>query len=100
MNKEELEKQREETKQESLEEENFTLMEKELIKEAKKVWKESHPNPIEMALFGAEWQAERMYSEEEVKSFLDRYRSQFRIDKNVDIKQSDFIQWFEKFKKK
>ena len=49
---------------------------------------------------GAKWQAERMYSEEEVKSFLDRYRSQFRMDKNVDIKQSDFIQWFEQFKKK
>jgi hypothetical protein len=49
---------------------------------------------------GAKWQAERSYSEEEVKSFLDRYRSQFRMDKNVDIKQSDFIQWFNKFKKK
>jgi hypothetical protein len=41
-----------------------------------------------------------MYSEEEVKSFLDRYRSQFRMDKNIDVKQSDFIQWFEQFKKK
>jgi hypothetical protein len=49
---------------------------------------------------GSKWQAERSYSEEEVKSFLDRYRSQFRMDKNVDIKQSDFIQWFNKFKKK
>jgi translation initiation factor 2 beta subunit (eIF-2beta)/eIF-5 len=49
---------------------------------------------------GAKWQAERMYSEEEVKSFLDRYRSQFRMDKNINIKQSDFIQWFEQFKNK
>jgi hypothetical protein len=48
---------------------------------------------------GAKWQAEKMYSEEEVKSFLDRYRSQFRMDKNIDVKQSDFIQWFEQFKK-
>jgi len=43
---------------------------------------------------------ERMYSQEEVKYFLDRYRSQFRMDKNIDVKQSDFTQWFEKFKKK
>jgi hypothetical protein len=40
-----------------------------------------------------------MYSEEEVKSFLDRYRSQFRMDKNVNIQQGDFIQWFNKWKK-
>jgi hypothetical protein len=49
---------------------------------------------------GANYQAERMYSQEEVKSFLDRYRSQFRTDKNIDVKQSDFIKWFEKLKKK
>jgi Cft2 family RNA processing exonuclease len=45
-------------------------------------------------------QDKNKYSEEEVKSFLDRCRSQFRMDKNVDIKQSDFIQWFEQYKKK
>jgi hypothetical protein len=48
----------------------------------------------------AQEQNKKMYSEEEVKSFLDRYRSQFRMDKNINIKQSDFIQWFEQFKKK
>ena len=38
-----------------------------LIEEAKKLWDESHPNPIEMALFGAKWQAKQdknKYSEE------------------------------------
>jgi hypothetical protein len=49
---------------------------------------------------GAKYQAAIMYSEEEVKSFLDRYRSQFRMEKNVNIQQGDFIQWFNKFKKK
>ena len=43
---------------------------------------------------------EPTYSEEEVNFFLNRYRSQFRMDRNVDVKQGDFIQWFDKYKKK
>ena len=87
-------------------------MEKETLEEAAEFWdakqsilefEKSHSStdrPFAKAFItGAEWQAERMYSEEEVKSFLDRYRSQFRMDKNIDVKQSDFIQWFEQFKK-
>jgi len=84
-------------------------MEKETLEEvATKVLNTKYPyhRPTDagywkdMFISGVNYQAERSYSEEEVKSFLDRYRSQFRMDKNVDIKQSDFIQWFNKFKKK
>jgi hypothetical protein len=52
------------------EEANFTKLENDLIKEAKKVWQESHPNPIEMAIFGAKYVQERMFSEEEVRKLL------------------------------
>lgn len=58
-------------KQETLEENSFTPLEKELIKKAKKVWQKSHPNPIEMTLFGAKWQQERSYSEKEIEMLLE-----------------------------
>jgi hypothetical protein len=47
---------------------------------------------------GAKWQAERMYSEEEV---LDIFHEWFcyQIDEDVEIKLS-FQKWFEQFKKK
>ena len=67
----------------------FTLIEKELIEEAKKLWQESHPNPIEMALFGAKWQQERMYSEEEVLELL---RKAHFVEQNIE-------EWFKQFKK-
>lgn len=61
--------------------------EKNIIEEAKKIWDELHPNPIEMALFGAKWQQEQdnnKYSEEEVLEIIDslfhQYASSFRID--------------------
>ena len=82
--------------QETLEENSFTLLEKELIKEAKKVWKEAHPNPIEMALFGAEWQQERSYSEEDMKlSFEAGIRKAHSPKKHNEV----WLEWFEQFKK-
>jgi hypothetical protein len=67
---------------------------------AKKLWKESAPNPIEMAIFGADWQAERMYSEEEVKKLLlsckDRFGGAGLEDYTPD---SNVIKWFEQIKK-
>lgn len=83
--------------------------EENIIEEAKKIWDELHPNPIEMALFGAKWQQKKcekdldahldvaktlwlqvvkenkkMYSEEEVLEIIDslfhQYASSFRID--------------------
>jgi hypothetical protein len=52
---------------------------------------------------GAKWQAERMYSEEEVYELLLKHQSAYRsvvrntspLDWSFDIKQ-----WFEQFKKK
>lgn len=79
-----------------VEESTFTSIENELIKKDKKVWEESHPNPIEMALFGAKWQAERMYSEEEVHKILGSYSA----NKEVFSHKYTYNKWFEQFKKK
>jgi len=72
-------------------------MKQELIEEAKKLWEESHPNPIEMALFGAKWQAERMYSEEEVLELLHK-RMIYTLGE--EYKKETTLKWFEQFKKK
>ena len=83
--------------QETLEENSFTLLEKELIKEAKKVWKEAHPNPIEMALFGAKWQQERLYTEEEVVNIAKLSYNNARVA--TGNHEVSFNMWFEQFKK-
>jgi hypothetical protein len=49
---------------------------------------------------GAKWQAERMYSEEEVFQFFEKYREDFPIHRNIQVLPSLFEQWFEQFKKK
>lgn len=95
---------KEESKQKTLKEENFTLMEKELIKEAKKVWKEFHPNPIEMALFGAKWKEEISYSEEEVKKIaFDFYycmSKKMNVSENlISENATNLEEWFETIKK-
>jgi hypothetical protein len=46
---------------------------------------------------GAEWQAEKMYSEEEVLEIFSEWFC-YQIDEDVEIKLS-FQQWFNKFKK-
>jgi hypothetical protein len=46
---------------------------------------------------GAEWQSERMYSEEEVLSMLRSFDSNFNQD---ELKESILKKWFEQFKKK
>lgn len=116
-------------KQETLEEDNFTLIEKELIKEAKKVWRELHPNPVEMALFGAKWQLENMpiqilnvdnvyariengvviieenekrYSEKDLReAFIAGGNSQIEDDDAYGSAYIKYMEkWFKKFKKK
>lgn len=99
------------------EESTSTSIENELIKEAKKVWEESHPNPIEMALFGAKWQQEQdknKYSEEEPKLTLDLTKAEARglltcilrtSAKGTDLDVGEMIEdklyeWLEQFKKK
>ena len=44
---------------------------------------------------GAEWQAERMYSEEEVKQIIDA-----TLIEHSDFVLADIPEWFEQFKKK
>jgi hypothetical protein len=46
---------------------------------------------------GAKWQAERMYSEEEVLELL---HSRMRYTLGEDYKEMTTIEWFEQFKKK
>ena len=52
-------------------------------------------NEIEKAFeLGAKWQAERMYSEEEVLEIL------FELSCNNDTDKEEVEEWFEQFKKK
>ena len=44
---------------------------------------------------GAKWQAERMYSEEEVKQIIDKTLIEYS-----DFVLADILYWFEQFKKK
>jgi len=51
--------------------------------------------------FGAEWQAERMYSEEEMKDMLEQTIEKFYKHRYSDKTKSEMKElWFEQFKKK
>jgi hypothetical protein len=58
-------------------------------------WKEK-----ESFIEGAEWQQERMYSEEEVLQMLFKFTNQFDLQKNIEITAEMQKEWFEQFKKK
>jgi hypothetical protein len=45
-------------------------------------------------------QAERMYSEEEVRELFKQYKEEFSIYRNLQILNAQFEEWFEKLKKK
>ena len=49
---------------------------------------------------GAKWQAERMYSEEEVQVKLYECLGHFAQKHNIIINGNEIDQWFEQFKKK
>jgi hypothetical protein len=49
---------------------------------------------------GAKWQAERMYSEEEVKDLFNQYKEEFSIYRNMQILNAQFEEWFNQNKKK
>ena len=53
-------------------------------------------------LYGAKWQAERMYSEEEMYSALQKLRLVFKsgVQKWQEDFEFDLDKWFEQFKKK
>ena len=49
---------------------------------------------------GAKWQAERSYSEEEVRKLFNQYKEYFSIYRNSQILNVEFDEWFEENKKK
>jgi len=71
----------------------------------KEYWNENHTQEVKSNFLtafklGAKWQAERMYSEEEVEdiAWSAWYESQFQKPENRD--EEGFIKWFKQFKKK
>lgn len=49
---------------------------------------------------GAKWQAEKMYSEEEVFNIIYNYKNYFKLYRNIEVLPNEFFKWFKKFKKK
>lgn len=94
---------------------DFKIIKGENIEEAaKRFWGESTANPIEMAIFGAKWQAEQdknLYSEKEtikisklaVKEFLETNNFSITYDYQKEVFKEfllNYDEWFEQFKKK
>ena len=76
-------------------------MEKEeLIEAAEQHTKITIPSDYHSFIKGANWQAKRMYSEEEVMTILHNYRNHFEIYRNLQVLPDMFFGWFEQFKKK
>ena len=48
---------------------------------------------------GAKWQAQRLYSEEEVKDLIEDW-TKMANGLNINFPQDKFAKWFEQFKKK
>jgi hypothetical protein len=57
----------------------------------------STTDEFNMFIAGAKWQQERMYSEEEVIELLNNFRI---YSYNHGCGSSEFLEWFEQFKKK
>ena len=66
-------------------------------KSSSDVFKEAH---IRDFIAGAKWQAERMYSEEEVYKTLHNLMSAIKLQGLVINDDMDLKKWFEQFKKK
>ena len=81
-------------------------MEKETIEEAANNWIKNTSEFLSVKngfIEGAKWQAERMYSEEEVYKLLLKHQSDYRssVRNSYPLTWSfDIKEWFEKFKKK
>jgi hypothetical protein len=72
---------------------------KETIEEAAEDFYEENAHDItflKLVEFGAKWQAERMYSEEEVKKFI----KDFLFERGIGREVQNVNEWFEQFKKK
>ena len=50
--------------------------------------------------FGAKWQAERMYSEEDLREAFKQSRQALIFEKDMPAVYESFEDWFEQFKKK
>ena len=74
---------------------------------AKETLEEAAERAIKSGLFkdktlfiaGAKWQAERMYSEEEVLKLWNWLNDGFKVRKSLPTRE-ELIGWFEQFKKK
>jgi hypothetical protein len=77
-------------------------MEKETLEEAANNWIKNTSEFLSVKngfIEGAKWQAERMYSEEEVIELLQKYRLDLSSGKTANIGDTTKF-WFEQFKKK
>jgi hypothetical protein len=74
-------------------------MEKETLEEAAEEYKDDLTiDNLKLAFInGAKWQAERMYSEEEVINLLNEFSRHLIFNKSSDL---TINHWFEQFKKK
>jgi len=78
-------------------------MEKETIEEAFEIFKKQYPvlknyslhNLLQVARFGAKWQAEKMYTEEEVLDIL----CARNIELNLYESREKVEEWFKQFSK-
>jgi hypothetical protein len=85
-------------------------MEKEILEEAaKRTYQKGLQDDIDLSFydgvrFGAKWQAERMYSEEEVRNLFSKYQydyAQWVLRMEDDINGQPMpTEWFEQLKKK
>jgi hypothetical protein len=81
-------------------------MKQEILKEAAEKWCEEngcgYGGIISIAFeTGAKWQAERMYSEEDMKkAFIEGHNVCRCVTDNTDEAKECFNNWFEQFKKK
>jgi hypothetical protein len=74
----------------------------ETLEEAFKKWadKQNAYDKFDVLRFGAKWQAERMYSEEEVRNIVEQTIEKFYKHRYVETKSEMKELWFEQFKKK
>jgi hypothetical protein len=81
-------------------EKSYSQLERETLEEvAERLWLDSTSQLTSKSSFiqGANWQAERSYSEEEVISLLNDFAQHLIFSKNSDL---NLIEWFEQIKKK
>lgn len=79
-------------------------MEKETLEEASENYEKIHGGSYSIGVgkafkFGAEWQAGRMYSEEEVQTLLYK-RDLYLLNRDEEVELELPDEWFEQFKKK